>query len=280
MCRWLAYSGEALQPSLVILDAQHSLVAQSLNSPLGNETVNGDGFGFGWYPENNQPGDEPAYFHSIEPAWNDQNLRELTRSVRSPLFFSHVRAAAGPPIQQTNCHPFRHENWMFMHNGFLSDFSKVKRDLTYAVDPSLYPNILGTTDSEVLFNLALTLGLKDDPIAAMAATIRTVESVGHDHGVAFPMQGTVAVTNGATVWAFRYSSQMRSRTLFHSTDVATLQEMYPDAERLKLFGPKARLIVSEPLNDLPGVFQEVPESTALVVEPSGYHHEPFLATDD
>lgn len=280
MCRWLAYSGEALQPSLVILDAQHSLVAQSLNSPLGNETVNGDGFGFGWYPESNEPGSEPAFFHSIEPAWNDQNLRELTRSVRSPLFFSHVRAAAGPPIQQSNCHPFRHENWMFMHNGFLSEFGKVKRDLTYAVDPSLYPSIQGTTDSEVLFNLALTLGLKDDPIAAMKATIRTVESVGHDHGVTFPMQGTVAVTNGETVWAFRYSSQMRSRTLFHSTDVETLWEMYPDAERFKLFGPNARLIVSEPLNDLPGVFQEVPESTALVVDSSGYHHEPFLAADD
>lgn len=280
MCRWLAYSGEALQPSLVILDAQHSLVAQSLNSPLGNETVNGDGFGFGWYPENNEPGSEPAFFHSIEPAWNDLNLRELTRSVRSPLFFSHVRAAGGPPIQQSNCHPFRHENWMFMHNGFLSEFSKVKRDLTYAVDPSLYPNIQGTTDSEVLFNLALTLGLKDDPIAAMAATIRKVESVGHEAGIAFPMQGTVAVTNGATVWAFRYSSQMRSRTLFHSTDVKTLWEMYPDAERFKLFGPNARLIVSEPLNDLPGVFQEVPESTALVVDSSGYHHEPFLAADD
>ncbi|WP_423203241.1 class II glutamine amidotransferase [Microterricola gilva] len=264
----------------MILDAQHSLVAQSLNSPLGNETVNGDGFGFGWYPENNEPGSQPAFFHSIEPAWNDQNLRELTRSIRSPLFFSHVRAAGGPPIQQTNCHPFRHENWMFMHNGFLTEFSKVKRDLTYAVDPSLYPNILGTTDSEVLFNLALTLGLKDDPIAAMAATIRKVESVGRDHGVAFPMQGTVAVTDGATMWAFRYSSQMRSRTLFHSTDVETLWEMYPDAERFKLFGPNARLIVSEPLNDLPGVFQEVPESTALVVESSGYHHEPFLAADD
>ncbi|KQW05661.1 glutamine amidotransferase [Leifsonia sp. Root4] len=277
MCRWLAYSGEALQASTVILDAQHSLVAQSLNSPLGNETVNGDGFGFGWYPENNEPGSQPAFFHSIEPAWNDQNLRELTRSVRSPLFFSHVRAAAGPPIQQTNCHPFRHENWMFMHNGFLSDFGKMKRDLTYAVDPSLYPHILGTTDSEVLFNLALTLGLKDDPIAAMASAIRTVESVGHEHGIDYPMQGTVAVTNGATIWGFRYSSQRRSRTLFHSTDIDTLREMYPDAERLKLFGSNARVIVSEPLNNLPGAFNEIPESTALIVDSSGYHQEPFLA---
>ena len=39
MCRWLAYSGDALQISRVVLDTNHSLVAQSLNSPLGAETV-------------------------------------------------------------------------------------------------------------------------------------------------------------------------------------------------------------------------------------------------
>ena len=50
MCRWLAYTGEPLQPSTLILDAKHSVVAMALNSPLGAETVNGDGFGFGWYP--------------------------------------------------------------------------------------------------------------------------------------------------------------------------------------------------------------------------------------
>ncbi|AMB58593.1 class II glutamine amidotransferase [Microterricola viridarii] len=276
MCRWLAYTGEALQASTVILDAQHSLVAQSLDSPLGAETVNGDGFGFGWYPENADAGAEPTFFRSIEPAWNDQNLRELTRSVRSPLFFSHVRAAAGPPIQQTNCHPFRHGNWLFMHNGFLAEFARVKRDLTFAVDPSLYPTIQGTTDSEVLFHLALTFGLTEDPIGAMGSAIRLVESVGREHGIAFPMQGTVAVSDGVTVWAFRYSSQRRTRTLFHSVDVDILRQMYPDAERLTLFGAHAHLIVSEPLNDLPGVFAEVPESTVVIVDAAGYRHQPFL----
>ncbi|MEO7016776.1 MAG: class II glutamine amidotransferase, partial [Leifsonia sp.] len=191
MCRWLAYSGEALRPSTLILDAQHSLVAQSLNSPLGNETVNGDGFGFGWYPEGSVQGSIPALFHSIEPAWHDENLRELTESLASPLFFGHVRAAAGPPIQQTNCHPFRYENWLFMHNGFLSGFAEMKRDLVFAVDPSLYPRILGTTDSEVLFHLALTLGLRDDPIAGVERAIRMVEKVAHEHGIAFPVQATI-----------------------------------------------------------------------------------------
>ena len=99
MCRWLAYIGEPLRPSTIVLDAKHSIVAQSLDSPLGAETVNGDGFGFGWYPSGAPQGTEPALFHSIEPAWNDSNLRELTRAIESPLFFTHVRAAAAPPIQ-------------------------------------------------------------------------------------------------------------------------------------------------------------------------------------
>ena len=51
MCRWLAYRGEPLRPSELVLHPQHSLVAQSLDSPLGAETVNGDGFGFGWHPK-------------------------------------------------------------------------------------------------------------------------------------------------------------------------------------------------------------------------------------
>ncbi|MEV7610002.1 class II glutamine amidotransferase [Microbacterium sp. NPDC089320] len=280
MCRWLAYSGEPLHPSEVILDTQHSLVAQALNSPLGAETVNGDGFGLGWYPETPAESGQkpvPAVFRSTEPAWNDQNLREISTTVRSPLFLSHIRAAAGPPIQQTNCHPFRHENWLFMHNGALADFATVKRDLTFAVDPSLYPEIQGTTDSEVLFHLALTLGLQDDPVAGLGAAIREVERVGHAHGVQFAVQGTFAVSDGTTLWAFRYSSVGRSRSLYHSTDMDTLREMYPDAERLRAFGRRAQVVVSEPLNDLPGVFTEVPESTVSILDDSGYRHEPFLA---
>ena len=131
-----------------------------------------------------------------------------------------------------------------MHNGFLSDFVKMKRDLTFAVDPSLYPHIHGTTDSEVIFHLALTLGLRDDPIAGVTAAVQMIESVGRDHGINFPMQGTMALSDGATIWAFRYSTQGRSRSLFHSQDIDTLREMYPEVERLNLFGrtrPRGRL---------------------------------------
>ncbi|MYT25272.1 class II glutamine amidotransferase, partial [Streptomyces sp. SID7760] len=69
----------------------------------------------GWYSDDG--GGTPAIFRDIGPAWNNRNLRELAAHVRSKLFFAHVRASTGSAIQQTNCHPFRHGRWLWMHNG-------------------------------------------------------------------------------------------------------------------------------------------------------------------
>jgi len=139
MCRWLAYSGSPLSIEDLLYRPEHSLIDQSLHSRLGAETTNGDGFGVGWYGD----GDTPGVYRSIEPAWNDRNLRDLAAHIRSPLVLAHVRAAIGSAVQQTNCHPFQHGRWLFMHNGFIGDFDKVKRDLVLAVDPSLYASIEG-----------------------------------------------------------------------------------------------------------------------------------------
>ena len=196
--------------------------------------------------------------------------------MHSPLFFGHVRAAGGPPIQQTNCHPFRHENWLFMHNGFLAEFGAVKRDLTFAIDPSLYPHVRGTTDSEVIFHLALTFGLQDDPIAAMERD-RAADRVRRPEARrAVPDAGHHRRVRRRDPLGFRYSSEGRSRTLFHSVDMPTLREMYPDVGRLRLFDDTAHVVVSEPLNDLPGSFVEVPESTVCVLDADGFRHQPFL----
>ncbi|RKY14619.1 MAG: class II glutamine amidotransferase, partial [Planctomycetota bacterium] len=113
MCRWLAYTGTALLLEEILYHPTHSLIDQSLNSTLGVTTTNGDGFGVGWYGE----GDVPALYKSTLPAWNDRNMRELSGQVRSGLFIAHVRASTGTPVQQTNCHPFRHGKWLWMHNG-------------------------------------------------------------------------------------------------------------------------------------------------------------------
>jgi len=276
MCRWLAYSGSPVLLEELLYGRQNSLIVQSLHSRLGAEETNGDGFGLGWYGKQ----ESPAVFRSVEPAWNDRNLRELAGHISSPLVFAHIRASTGSPVQQTNCHPFRHGRWLWMHNGFVDGFHSVKRDLAVAVDPELYPEIEGTTDSELLFHLALTFGLEDDPPRAVERTIGLVESVGRDQGVEFPFQGTIATSDGECIWAFRYSSEGTSRSLFFSTDVRTLRALYPENELLRDLGDESRLVVSEPLGELPGAWNEVPEASYGVIQPGQDELHPFTPTTE
>jgi glutamine amidotransferase len=229
---------------------------------MGATTTNGDGFGLGWYGVGSQPG----VFHSTEPAWNDRNLKDLARHLVSPMVLAHVRASTGGAIQQTNCHPFRYGSWLWMHNGLIRDFRTVKRDLVLAVDPELYPFIEGTTDSEVFFYLALTFGLRDDPPAAVQRAVGFIEETGRAHGVEHPIQMTVATGDGQRMWAFRYSSEGSSRSLFFSTAVETLRHQYPNNPQLWEVSPETRLVVSEPFGQLAGAWNEVPESSWGVVQ--------------
>ena len=274
MCRWLAYSGSSIRIEDLLYKPQHSLIDQSLHSKLGAETTNGDGFGIGWYGV----GDTPGVFHSVEPAWNDRNLRELSTHIESPIVFAHIRASSGTPVQQTNCHPFRRGRWLWMHNGLIREFHEVKRDLGLAVDPSLYPEIEGSSDSELFFFLALTLGLEDDPPGAVEKAVGLIEETGRRHGVQHPIQMTVATTDGVRVWGFRYSSEGQSRSLFYSTDVSTLRKLHPEIEVLHRVSDESRLVVSEPLRDLPGAWNEVPESSYGVIQEGQDELLPFAPT--
>ncbi|MGX1881475.1 class II glutamine amidotransferase [Streptomyces sp. NPDC055287] len=264
MCRWLAYSGTPVLLGDILYKPAHSLIDQSLHSRMGVETTNGDGFGIGWYGSDART---PAIVRDTGPAWNNRNLQEIADHVRSPLFFAHVRASTGTAVQQTNCHPFRHGRWMWMHNGAIADFHRIRRDLSLAVDPALFSSLEGSTDSEVMFYLAITLGLDQDAPGAVARMAGLVEGLGREHGVEFPLQMTIAVTDSERLWAFRYSSQGASRSLFYSTRAATVRELHPDLAFLRGVSPETRLIVSEPLGDLPGVWKELPEGSCAVVQP-------------
>src|SRR4029079_9311268 len=261
MCRWIAYSGGPVYLEEVLFKPKHSLIDQSLSARSGATTTNGDGFGVGWYGT----GATPGLYKSVQPAWSDENLHDLASQIKSPMFMAHVRATTGTAVQRTNCHPFRHQNWLFQHNGAIREFSRVKRDLLLAISPGLFSEISGSTDSEIMFYLALTFGLQDDPVAGVEKMIGFVEEVGHSHGVTHPMQMTLAILDGRTLYAFRYSSEGSSRTLFHSADVATLRSRFPNVRQ---FTDDTRAVVSEPLGDIENageVWVEIPEASPVVV---------------
>jgi predicted glutamine amidotransferase len=271
MCRWLGYSGSPILLEEVLYKPDRSLIDQSRHSRLGAETTNGDGVGVGWYGE----GEGPAFFRGVGPAWGDENLRELAGHTESPLFLAHIRASTGTAVQQTNCHPFRYKNWLWVHNGLIKDFLSMRRDLALAVDPDLFLEIKGSTDSEIMFFLALTFGLEDDPPAAVERMVGFVEETARAYGVENPLQMTIGTADGERLWGFRYSSEGKSRSLFFSTDAATLKKQHPEAENLQRVSDDARLIVSEPLGDLEGAWNEVPESSWGVVQEGDDELHPF-----
>jgi predicted glutamine amidotransferase len=272
MCRWMAWSGQPLIIEELLFKPQHSLIDQSLHSRMGVETTNGDGFGLGWYGTATP---EPALYHSIAPAWGDENLRELAAHIESHLFLAHVRATTGTAIQQTNCHPFRHGRWIMVHNGVIQGFDAMRRDLMLAVDPEYFTGIRGSTDSEVLFRLALTYGLESDPVSALERAIGFVEATAARHGIENAIQASIGVSDGVRVWAIRYSTERKSRTLFVSEEAAAIKELHPDNPRLGQMQDEDRVIVSEPLADLSGVWHEIPESTVMIIQPGPDEERPF-----
>jgi predicted glutamine amidotransferase len=271
MCRWLGYLGSPIEPRELLYDPERSLIEQSRRHAPGLPVPNGDGFGLGWYGRH----DAPALFHSDAPAWGDRNLRTLSAEISSPLFLAHVRAATGTPVQETNCHPFSHGRWMFVHNGYIAEHARLRRDLVLAVRPDLFSSIQGTTDSELMFHLALTFGLPEDPIGGLERMAGFIESVAAAAGVGEALQMTIGVTDGERLYAVRYASGREANTLHFSADVESLRLLYPAEERFAHFSSDARVVVSEPLVALPGVWHEVPDGSAMVVEKGQVDQLPF-----
>ena len=212
MCRWLAYSGPRMRISELLFDPVNSLIRQSLSAQRGTVPTNGDGFGLGWYGERTKPG----LFRDTLPAWNDANLRDLAQQIAAPLFFAHVRASTGTATSRDNCHPFRLRNLLFMHNGEIGQFVRIRRDIEYLIKPEYYAQRHGTTDSEAFFLLALGNGLEESPVEALAATVDQIEDIMDAADIAAPFRMTAAFSDGDGLVALRHSNDHKSPTLYYA----------------------------------------------------------------
>ena len=269
MCRWLAYSGAPILLEEVLFKTDHSLIDQSLHASDSHSTTNGDGFGIGWYGKR----DVPGVYKDIRPAWNDTNLQALAAQIESPTFLAHVRATTGSPVQRTNCHPFNHKKWLFVHNGLVNEYEKLHRDLTFAIAPELFSLIGGTTDSELMFFLALSFGMDGDVHTGLARMAGLIEHKAELHGIENALQMTLGISDGESLYAVRYSTEGESRSLFHSASRDATMEIAPDAGR---FSRDARAIVSEPLSNLEAEWTPVPEASFLTITRGKITCDPFV----
>ena len=256
MCRWIAYRGETTSFEPYVTEPEHSLVAQSIRSLQSTAGSNGDGFGLGWYGEHPEPG----LYRETRPAWSDENLRYLCRHLRSHLFFAHVRAATGTAVTRQNCHPFACGQWMFMHNGFVGSWNRLRRKVEALIPDAYYPSRLGTTDSEAVFLAMMGAGLHSDPLGATQRVLQALVGLVNEGQLRERLRFTSAIANGRDLYAFRVAVNDAANTLYYreaGDEVVVVSEPFDKEEDWAEVPPNHALIAraSETVKIVPLQFQ-------------------------
>ena len=248
MCRLAAYLGEPLFLEELIAKPRHSLMRQSLRSEEAKVQTNGDGFGIGWYGERAEPG----VYREVMPAWSDDNLLALSQTLRSRLFFAHVRAATAGGIARQNCHPFRHGRYLFMHNGQIGGYGQLRRRLESNLPDDLYAERRGATDSELLFLLALARIREGAAVPeAVTSVLDETMALMRERGIEQPLRFAAVLADGEQLHAFRIASDCKPPTLYLRRSAG------------------GTIVASEPLcEDEPG-WQMLPDGAVVAVNASG-----------
>ncbi|HED67106.1 MAG TPA: class II glutamine amidotransferase [Planctomycetes bacterium] len=273
MCRFALYLGSKITLQSILIDPDNSIVNQSIHSKERSEPLNGDGFGIAWYVEGHAA---PALFKDVTPAWNNQNLRNISRVTETRTLLAHVRAASpGLAVQPLNCHPFVSENLSFMHNGVVGDFRGIRRALLASLDDEAFHSIQGTTDSEHLFAIATQHHREceaSSPIERLASSLRaaihTSEDLRARAGAREPSHLNLVLCDGERAAVTRYCSSpdeeppslhVHASGCRYTCEGGTSRMVAAAAEH------SAVLIASEPLSD-DGGWSTVPRDHIVTVD--------------
>jgi glutamine amidotransferase len=155
-----------------------------------------------------------------------------------------VRAATGTPTTRPNCHPFACGTWMFMHNGSVGGWNKLRRQVESLIPDEFYPARIGTTDSEAVFLGIMGADINRDPVQATERVLsRITDFVNEDK---LPFRFTSALANGRDLYAFRYAVNDHANTLYYRA------------------APTGVVVASEPLDKEHGKWERVRENHVLV----------------
>ena len=241
MCRFLAYTGEPVFLDTLLIEPASSLVSQSLAAREAKTQVNGDGCGVGWYGARTEPG----VYRGTLPAWSDANLVSLCHQVEASMFLAHVRSATSGEVSMANCHPFAVGRHLFMHNGQIGGYDRVRRSVEAMIPDDLYARRRGNGDSEAIFLAALGHGLDADPVAALSHTLAACTRMMHANGIAQALRFTAILADGEKLLAIRWASDDHPPSLYwRRLDTGTA-------------------IASEPFGDTGDPWQPVPPGSIM-----------------
>ncbi len=212
MCRWFIYFGNKINLESILYDHKNSILKQSFKkkfTPFLEENnkrdheVNVDGFGIGWYINKKQ---YPTFYKCTKTPWSDFNFKRLSKILHSNLIFAHIRAIkpfSEGLIHEFNCHPFCYKKILFMHNGDFKNFNKYKKKIIEKIDNKLLLLIKGTTDSEYIFYLILTIAKEiftyENIKKSILETINIINEISKN-----TISLNIAITNGDYIIFTRY----------------------------------------------------------------------------
>lgn len=281
MCRFMIYKGRETMMLLDLLTRPaHSIINQSFDSRLRldmRNPINGDGFGVGYY----RTSSEPCVFKAITPAWNNVNLNSLSNCTESDLVFAHVRASTQGVLSETNCHPFSYGRLMFMHNGAVLAFARLKRTLLNHIDDRFLLFIQGSTDSECCCALFLDTLHKmgydpEDPATqfghavlrtALLTTVRLLREW-QTELTSEPSLLNFAVTDGELVVVCRYiTSRTDEAASLHFSTGLRFFEYEPGLFKMERLNRSQDVVfvASEPLTFERGDWTCVPTNTVISI---------------
>ncbi|ERF72980.1 hypothetical protein EPUS_05061 [Endocarpon pusillum Z07020] len=340
MCRWFVYispeepcllsdvlidpanalskqCSEHYLPQLLPQGQEHELDdAEDALLKLRNSLLNMDGLGIAWYTQaaanyvKSVEGPRPALYKSQSPPFNDFNFRSLCGNTETKCLLAHIRATSGSIVAQVNSHPFVFGRHAFMHNGGISNFLDIRRDMSDLMSYDAYCNILGTTDSEhaaALYMTNLTAGGTKDtwekqyPISDMfnamnKTVVQIMELQKKQLGEkATPNSLNFCTTDGSKLIAIRFRNHVTQQppSLYWSEFAGrTLNQKFPgnpdapqkvneeatksDKDRIG----KHTIVASEPTTYDEAEWHLISRNCALTVDEQGNEKEVPLEYDD
>lgn len=339
MCRWFAYVSPA-EPTLLsdVLIAPTNAITKQCSEHylpyllphgaekelddasdtllrLRNSLLNMDGLGVAWYTPTaaaytaGKVGMRPALYKSQSPPTNDFNFRSLCENTESNCIFAHIRATSGSVVTPVNSHPFVFGRHTFMHNGVITDFTRIRRDMSDLMAYDAFENVRGSTDSEhaagvYMTNLCgpnssassweATYSL-DDMKGALTATVRNILEL-QDRSMGERKTANslnFCVTDGVSLVAcrFRNHTTQQPPSLYWSEFAGrTLNRKYPgdpdglrenidhgvgDDDRIG----KHTIISSEPTTYDESEWHLIGKNCLLLVDEKGIESEEYLEYD-
>ncbi len=128
-----------------------------------------------------------------------------------------------------------------MHNGFIGDWSRLRRQIEALIPDELYPSRVGTTDSEAIFLAILGAGVlgpgpRQDPITATVCTLSALTDLMGTPTTGIPFASRRPWRTGVTFTLFATPPTTRPTACItvHQTAVSSSRSRWTESTRTAL----------------------------------------------